>query len=447
MTQRTAAALILVVALALRVGFVLATPDYRPLHDDRDFDRIACAIVNTGDFPLAPSTRPTATSCGDVGLNGGNLAVAYRAPGLPYLLAGTYIATSPLTDDRVLAARLMLALLGAIVVLLVGMVTARIWNGRAALAAMGLTAVFPPLIIVGGSLLSEIPFTALSLGAVLLVIKHLERKPGSWRSWWLAGAGLAAGLAWLVRGNGVLLIAILAIAVWARPAIRPRSALPAVTLAAVACLTVAPWTIRNAVQLGHFVPIYMSNAALAGNFNEDAWNDPVRPGAWRMPSRTESLGPLVKEKAGDRHELDQAFLTAAIDFVRDHPESPFVNAFHNTRRLFMAGSGGPSWNGFSVAMASQDARFADITKISMWLLGILALCGLFARAAWRAPWWFWPIPLSSLLVAALLCSEIRYAVPFMPWMALLGGIALTEALGAPARARRSSQPYPGAAGR
>ena len=411
----------------LRLGFVVATPGYHPKHDDRDYDHMACGIVNTGDYPKAPSRLPPKDSCGNVGNEGRTAPVAFRPPALPYLLAGTYVVSRPVTHYRITAARVMLAFVGALLVLLTGMVALRIWGPTVALVSMGLTAVFPPLIIVGGSLLSEVPFATLTMGAVLLVLEHLKRRPGTWRSWWLVAAGLVSGLSWLMRGNGIFVILILAAAVWAKPRLRPSSPMPAAVLLVTGLLTVAPWTTRNALELHHFVPIYMSYAALAGNYNPDTYSDPMRPGAWRMPSMTRSLAPLVKQKQHNMYAMDQAFLHEAISFVKTKPQAPFVTSVHNTQRLFMLGGGGPTWNQFSLSVASEDVRFAGVTKWSMWIFGLLTLLGLACRTTWRSPWWFWLVPLSAFLVAALLCSEIRYAVPFMPWMGILGAIAATTA--------------------
>ena len=419
--------MILVVALVLRLGFIVATPGYHPKHDDRDYDHMACGIVNTGDYPKAPSRLPPKDSCGNVGNEGRTAPVAFRPPALPYLLAGTYIVTAPITRDRITAARVMLALVGALLVLLTGMVAARIWGPTVALVSMGLTAAFPPLVIVGGSLLSEVPFAALCMGSVLLVLEHLKHRPTTWRSWWLVGAGVTSGLSWLMRGNGIIVLLILAAAVWAKPRLRLTSPLPAAVLLVSGLLTVVPWTTRNAVELHHFVPIYMSYAALAGNYNPDTYSDPMRPGAWRMPSSTRSLAPLVRKYSRNMYAMDQAFLQEAIDFVKAKPQAPVVTAVHNTERLFMLGGGGPTWNRFSLAVASEDFGFAEVTKWSMWIYGLIALIGLACRATWRSPWWFWLVPLSAFLVAALLCSEIRYAVPFMPWMAILGAITGTSA--------------------
>ncbi len=73
--RRLAAALI-AVAVVVRLGYVVATPGYTPIHDDHAYDRLAVAVASTGAYPL-DNGRPT----------------AYRPPGYPYVLGGLYALT------------------------------------------------------------------------------------------------------------------------------------------------------------------------------------------------------------------------------------------------------------------------------------------------------------------------------------------------------------------
>ena len=68
------------------------------------------------------------------------------------------------------------------------MVAAQLWGRRVALAAMGLAAVYVPLILVGGSVMSEPLFAALLLGALAAAIQH-RRSP-------TAGAGCSCAACW-----------------------------------------------------------------------------------------------------------------------------------------------------------------------------------------------------------------------------------------------------------
>ena len=75
---RRAVVALLTLALAVRVGAVVATPAYLPLQDDRDYDRLACWISDHGAPPE------------------GLLATALGAVFLPLVLDGTSLISEPL---------------------------------------------------------------------------------------------------------------------------------------------------------------------------------------------------------------------------------------------------------------------------------------------------------------------------------------------------------------
>jgi hypothetical protein len=148
---RAAWALLLGLALAARLAFVAVTPDYVPIHDDRDYDRLACAIVEGGGYP-AYGPRPTADACGEP--VDGARRTAFRPPGWPATLAAVYAVTEPVTSDRWLAARIFLALLGTVAVALMGVIASRLWGRRVGLLALAVGATCVPLIVAGGTLLT-----------------------------------------------------------------------------------------------------------------------------------------------------------------------------------------------------------------------------------------------------------------------------------------------------
>src|SRR5215218_4315515 len=240
---------LLAAALLLRLAFVLATPGYVPRHDDRDYDRLACGLVAGEGYTRAGPATP-ARGCGD-GDTG--RPTAFRPPGFPTFLAAVYTVSDPLGIERWTAARVAQAILGSAVVALLGLVAWQLFGRRTGLVAMALGAVFPPGIVLGGSLLTETLFVALMLAAIAAVLA--DRKAGGDRGW-LVAAGLLCGFAVLTRSNAPALIIPLAIAVAAtgdRP-LRTRLA-RAAALAGIAALVVAPWTLRNAVALDGFAPV------------------------------------------------------------------------------------------------------------------------------------------------------------------------------------------------
>src|SRR5215216_5855924 len=113
--------LILVLALVLRVGYVVATPDYRLVHDALDYDRTAASLAQGKGYPEVWG-RPT----------------AFRPPAYPYVLGGVYEVAGverAATDDRVLAARILGVAIGMAIVVLIGVVAWQLWGRRAGLLA------------------------------------------------------------------------------------------------------------------------------------------------------------------------------------------------------------------------------------------------------------------------------------------------------------------------
>jgi 4-amino-4-deoxy-L-arabinose transferase-like glycosyltransferase len=146
--------LILLAALVLRLGFVAVTPDYKLIDDATDYDRHARSIA-AGD------------GYAEVGMPGRESA--FRPPGYTYFLGGVYALTGVKDKpeaDRVLPGRIANAILGTLVVALIGVIAAQLWGRTPALVAMAGGAIYVPLILVGGSIMSEILFAALLLGSL-----------------------------------------------------------------------------------------------------------------------------------------------------------------------------------------------------------------------------------------------------------------------------------------
>src|SRR4051794_13498164 len=231
----------------------------------------------------ARSIVATHGSPGAVHVRGGPSAL--RPPAYPLVLAAAYalrggVAAPPGAGvvfaaghqpprAQVTAGRVEQALISTLVVVLTGLVAFQVWGRRVALVATGIAAVYLPLVAVGLTLLADPLFVVLVLAALSAALRaRVADRPAVAARWALA-AGALAGLGWLTRSNGYVVLLPLALLVWtSRPWWRARSlALPAL-LVASAVLVIAPWTVRNALVLHAFVPV-SDNAGytLAGTYN------------------------------------------------------------------------------------------------------------------------------------------------------------------------------------
>jgi 4-amino-4-deoxy-L-arabinose transferase-like glycosyltransferase len=251
----TAAWLILLLALLLRVGYMVATPGYELVHDATDYDRAARTVAAGDGWPLSHGRATT-----------------FRPPAYPLLLAGVYKVAGVehgTKHERVVPARILGILIGTLIVAMIGVIARQLWGRRVMLLALAGAAVYIPLILVGGAVMSEPLFALLLLGALAAAIQH-RRSTHRWR--WVVTAGVLAGLTCLTRANALVLLLPLGLAVWT---VRPRWSVRALAapalLVVLALLTISPWTIRNAVVFDRFIPVSTQlGSALAGTYNDQA---------------------------------------------------------------------------------------------------------------------------------------------------------------------------------
>jgi 4-amino-4-deoxy-L-arabinose transferase-like glycosyltransferase len=410
------AALLLVAgALALRLAYVDATPGYTLRHDARDYDVHARSIAEGQGFSKTLAHgRPT----------------AFRPPGYPYFLGGVYHVFGVERAEnprRLRVARIAQAFVGTAVVALVGVLAAQLWGAGVGLLALGLSAVYVPLITVGGAVMSEPLFDAFMLAALAAAVAH---RRSSHRYRWALAAGFLGGLAILTRANAIILLLPLAWAVWDAKPWRSRAALgPPLALVVVALLTVTPWTIRNAVEFDTFVPVSTQlGSALAGTYNDAVRADTQNPAAWQglrhIPDYAHLYGRVdeVPEPV-----LERELRSAALHYIADHPLFVAKVGWWNTRR--MLDLAGRRRSRATAATITINHTWADRGIACFWIVAALALAGAVTRRARRAPAFVWAVPaLMFLSVVFLVVETPRYRTPIDPFLVLLAAAALASAL-------------------
>jgi 4-amino-4-deoxy-L-arabinose transferase-like glycosyltransferase len=428
---------LLVVAALARVAFVVATPNYAPQTDSRDYLRLARAIARTGayprrqvwithhgcprviGFPRTPCVaRPRA--------RGAHLVTkgdAYRPPGYPYALALPALLARWVGDGLVLA-RGFQVLIGVIVVGLVGLLGWMLWGRRVGLIALGLGAVYIPLVLVSGVVISEPLYTALMLGAICAVLR--------WRTHgglpMLAAAGMLAGLAALTRENGVIVLAgVAALALTGRDSRgRPHRLRAPLLVIAVGVLTIAPWTIRNAVVMRGFLPISdESGPTLVGTYNPLSQANRSEPGSWtgrvsRLPMYREAF---LEAPAHSQITLGSIMEHDAITYAADHPAYIGTVFWQNTLRLFeLHGTARIRWGAGTIGL---PPGITVDGAIMFYCVALLALAGVFVPATRRAPRALWIIPVLQFLTTVLVNAETpRFRTPLEPFILLLAALSL-----------------------
>jgi 4-amino-4-deoxy-L-arabinose transferase-like glycosyltransferase len=395
---------VLALALAVRLLAIVASPHFRPINDAADFDRYAVSIADHGTLPSSQLTPgPT----------------AFRAPLFPLALAAVYkLVGVGSATTRWAAGRVLDALFGTATVGLICLVALRLWDRRVALVSGAIAAVYPPLVLVGSSLMSESLYIPLGLAAVLAALA-IRDAPPRLRSAVLTG--VLTGLAALARSTDLILLIPIALIVWSERPRRSWSALRMPLIVIVTTLlTLVPWTVRNAEVMHTFVPITdESGYALAGTYNSVAQDRSDYPALWTPP--LQEAATLVRLARGrNEAQFGDRLTTLALHYIKAHPSSLLKTGFWNTLRLFnLTGTGferyiEPTW-GYAAGLAVASVY-------AFWLIGALAIAGAFTRASRRAPAAFWICPVVLLVATVFLIGSTRYRSPADPWFVILAAL-------------------------
>jgi hypothetical protein len=194
-------------------------------------------------------------------------------------------------------------------------------------------------------------------------------------------------------------------------------------------LTIVPWTIRNAIEVHHFIPVSdETGITLVGTYNPNSAAFPSVPYKWRFFWLIPEDHHLM-ETAGDYTEpaLSAKLESQALHYIGDHPFAPLSAAFHNTLRMFEL-EGSFAWRASANALDIPTWK-AHVGVVAFWVLCLFALAGIFTRAARAAPRWIWGVPLLYALSIVFVNVETpRFRAPVDPFLILLAACAIAAAI-------------------
>jgi 4-amino-4-deoxy-L-arabinose transferase-like glycosyltransferase len=276
-----------------RVVYVVTVTRHEPLnYDEHYFANGAIALADGDGFRYSP-------------LLGARVIENAEHPPL------TSIALAPIarmTDDSELAMRIAVALAGAGVVVLIGLVGREVAGARTGVVAAALAAVYPNLWSNDGLLMSE-TFATLGTAATVLCAYRLIRAPTSTMA---AAAGVACGLAMLSRGELALLVPLLVLPVvlTLRRVTRGQRLRLAGIAVLAASLTVAPWVAYNLSRFERPVFLSYGDGALLGANCDEVYSGPLL-GLWN--------GLCTFGKPSDEPSvLAERKRERALEYARDH---------------------------------------------------------------------------------------------------------------------------------
>jgi 4-amino-4-deoxy-L-arabinose transferase-like glycosyltransferase len=211
------------------------------------------------------------------------------------------------TEGDFLAHRLAGCLVGVALVVLIGLVGRRLGGERLGLVAAGIAAVYPVLITADASLMSETLYGLFIVLAVLLAYRLIDR-PSARRA---AALGAVIGLAALTRGEGLLLLPVLALPLAWRGG-RDGRALRVGAACLATVLVVSPWTIRNHFAVDRFVPISTNEGGVIGGANCHGTYHGEDLGYWRTDCLPVQDRPIAKAEYAEQGR------ERGIEYAREH---------------------------------------------------------------------------------------------------------------------------------
>jgi dolichyl-phosphate-mannose-protein mannosyltransferase len=439
-------AALLIAAFLIRLVYVDNTY-YKAINDAGTYNRLGSNVAQYGDYHTGSGPRS--------GAGGSRGPTAYFPPAFPYFLGAVDLIDGHQAGGKtaIRPERVAQAVLGTASVGLLGLVALETFGGGAALAAMAIAAVYPVWVELSGTLVAENLLLVFELAAIWTALRARRARRVGGVYVWMAVTGVLTGLATLTHENAALFVLPLGVAGWSalrrcapagtrRPGLRALGA-PGV-MVVCACAMIAPWTIRNAEELHHFVPVSdETGITLIGTYN--ATSAAARPVHYKWDLFLKMPEFKAIAKAAPRYDevgLGNLLQSRALHYIRAHPFSPLDVGVHNTLRMFEL-EGSYAWHA-SYAAISLPARAAGIGVVSFWALLVVAILGFFTAARREAPGWLWAVPVLYWLSITFVNLETpRFREPIDPFFILLAACAVSTAAarvlglsGAPVRRRR-----------
>jgi 4-amino-4-deoxy-L-arabinose transferase-like glycosyltransferase len=333
-----------------------------------------------------------------------------RAPGYPAFLAVAGGGNAPSTSVPALV-KIVQALVGALGVVMVGLMAHRLAGARASAIAAAGAAVYPPLVWIAGYALSEALFWPVGLLTAWL-FDRAWRRPGDLRAALLCGVVLGVGA--LIRPALILFLPLAGLLLLYR---RRPAALAAIALGV--CVVVGPWTFRNHLHHNRLVFVaseggvtfWTGNHPLAVGDGDMAANMAIKLDNQRLRAEHPGIG---------EEDMEPIYYREALTWIHANPGDWIALQFRKV--FYLVVPIGPSYT-------LHSARYHAWSVASY--LPALALA-LFAT--WRlrpqlahVPG-LWLLAGSAVLVALIFFPQERFRIPILdPTLVILAGAGLAHA--------------------
>ncbi|MGB2693736.1 MAG: glycosyltransferase family 39 protein [Dehalococcoidia bacterium] len=414
---------ITLIGLAMRLFWVLYV-DTIPLGGDPHWYYIVAANVAKGYGYVSNS--------GSAFLSeqvGSGKPTAFWPPAYSFILGACYkmFGINAPSNGAITFAKVLNAVLSAATIPFVYALGGRIFDKRVGLLAAGLFAVFPNPIAWTPVLFPEPLFVLLFVAALWVLVAF---PLGSRRDWLpLVVFGALVAVATLTRGQGGVLVPVAVIYWLGRDGWRATLRPTAISLVAAVAL-IAPWTVRNYVEMDAFIPISTnSGAALRVGHNAEStgttrWTD-------------DDVGGFRMEESAFRPDWEvrgyREYTRLAIDYAFTHPANEVRLTGLKLYHLYSSDAVVIPW---LTTLDSTPFEPASAENVVRWVLDVSYYLMLFAALAY-VPLWLRRSPERVLLVSVFVIwtlfhivflAEPRYHVPLYPIFAISVAAGFFEAL-------------------
>lgn len=323
-------------------------------------------------------------------------------PGYPMTLAVVY----KLTDDSVLAGRLLNALFGALTAVLVYLIARKLFDQTAGVIAGFALALLPGHALFTSVLLSETYFGFL-LALLLAISIYFIFDRDKPRLAVVFGVGALAAFTGYVRGEFLFYGGFLALLMLFR--FRRRAGLPLLAMALGAALVITPWTVRNRIQFDQtIIGTTGAGRVMLQGHNELSDGGPSLEAFWRLEEPYRGLSLKEIELRANKDGAQQA-----RDWAKNNKLEELRLIPKRMYRLFRSDESGVTWVQSNRPWFGADGADRLIRFSSAVFYGLIAL----ALVSWPL-WWktrdtrrwavFGLVPFYMLVFGVVFIGDPRY---------------------------------------
>ena len=400
---RTSFFWMVVIALALRLGYIVVAHTYKfkTVEDNFDFGwemgRIGRALALGAGFsnPFHGETGPT----------------AWEPPLYPFLIAGVFKVFGIYSRTSALVLLCINSVFSALTCVPIFLIGKRCFNERVAVWTAWTWALLPPIVFWCTRWVWETSLAALLL-AVIFWLTLVMEDADDLKLW--VGFGLLWGVAALTNPSLLSFLPASGLWAWWRRARRGRPSLGGVVLAAVMFLAcIAPWLVRNYRTFGE--PIFIRS-----NFGAELrlGNGPGANGLWMEylhPTKNVVQMELYREMGEMAYVAERK--REAMAFIRE--DYGRFTGLCVKRFVFY-------WSG--LPHSPDESRLAPVGNSLYLASSLVAFWGLGRAIRKRRPaaWLFFWLVLCYPLVYYVVFSHPRYRHPIEPELLILMVYVVSE---------------------